>query len=268
MVGERVRRMPAGRDDPAEVLAAGPEGLGAPLVGPEPEVEDEVEFVARRVVGRPSAGMVDADLPDQHRAGVGRRHLPDPAQELVHDRVVEVAVPAIVELGRDAEPNDVGLVVAQGGVLAQPVRGIDAEAVDAPVEPEPEDVVHRRPHRRIAPVQVRLRRRVRVQVVLPVAGSSVQAGPRRRTPRASCSGGRRRQPDRARRTSPAGDRRARSATARTRDAGRRCDWGRSPAARAGPAGAPPGSGRRRRRAAEPRIDGAVVGHVVAEIDHR
>ena len=40
------------------------------------------------------------------------------------------------------------------------------------------DIEHRRPHRRIPPVQVRLLRQKRVEVVLPGALVEVQAGPK------------------------------------------------------------------------------------------
>ena len=51
-----------------------------------------------------------------------------------------------------------GLVVAKFRVLGEPVDGVDAEAVDATVEPEAQHVVHRRLYLGIVPVEVGLLR--------------------------------------------------------------------------------------------------------------
>ena len=57
-------------------------------------------------------------------------------------------------------------VVAQGRILVEPVRHVDAEAGDPPVEPEPQDRVELGVHGRLPPVQVRLAGQEVVQVVL------------------------------------------------------------------------------------------------------
>ncbi len=65
-----------------------------------------------------------------------------------------------------------GRVVAQLGVLDDDVAHVDAEAVDAAVEPEPEDAVEGVAHLVVPPVQVGLLPQVVVQVVL--AGRGVE----------------------------------------------------------------------------------------------
>ena len=54
------------------------------------------------------------------------------------------------------EAGELGGVVGQVGVLADAVDHVDAEAVDAAVEPEAHDVVHRRLDLGVGPVQVGL----------------------------------------------------------------------------------------------------------------
>ena len=58
-------------------------------------------------------------------------------------------------------------IVAQRGVLDQQPYGIDAKAIDAALEPEPEHVIHRCAHRRIAPVEIGLLAKEAVQIILP-----------------------------------------------------------------------------------------------------
>ena len=81
-------------------------------------------------------------------------------------------------------------VVAQLGVLQDPVERVDAEAVDAAVQPEAQHLAERLGHLGVAPVQVRLLGIEGVQV--PAPGRRV-ARPRRAAERrrASCSAGRR-----------------------------------------------------------------------------
>ena len=81
-----------------------------------------------------------------------------------------------------------GRVVAQLGVLDDQVAHVDAEAVDAAVEPEPQDVVELVAHVLVPPVQVGLLDQVVVHVVL--AGALVERpAPGRRSCSPSCSGG-------------------------------------------------------------------------------
>ena len=70
---------------------------------------------------------------------------------------------AVVELG-------VRRVVAELGVLVHLAQRVDAEAVDAAVEPEAQHGEHRLAHRRVAPVEVGLLAQVGVRVVLAALG--------------------------------------------------------------------------------------------------
>ncbi len=79
-------------------------------------------------------------------------------------------------LGERRRPGR-GRVVEQVGVLAERVDRVHAEPVHAPAEPGADDVLHRRDHLRVAPVEVGLLRIERVQV--PAAAALV---PRPRRP--------------------------------------------------------------------------------------
>ncbi len=60
-------------------------------------------------------------------------------------------------------------VVTQGGVLVEEVHQVETEPVDAALQPEASDTEHLAPHRRVAPVEVRLEGEEGVIVVLPGA---------------------------------------------------------------------------------------------------
>src|SRR3546814_8132206 len=73
-------------------------------------------------------------------------------------------------------PSRVRRVVSELVVLDEVPDDIDAEAVDAAVEPEAKHVVHRLPHRLVSPVEVRLLLEEGVVVILssrlvPFAGA-------------------------------------------------------------------------------------------------
>src|SRR6266508_415201 len=105
---------------------------------------------------------------------------PGPVAVLLGDR--SPAAPHVVHLGLvpgmgvdrvAGELVVVGvLVVGQPVALVQPVRDVDPQAVHAAVEPEPEHLLEVRRDVRVAPVEVGLLGRERVQV--PLAGGAVR----------------------------------------------------------------------------------------------
>ena len=206
------------------------------------EVEGEVQLVAVAEVGRDQLGLGEVDLADHHAvAGVLVEHGANAAQQRVRALVVVRADD--VEVAAD----DVGLRdVGQRGVLADEVHDVGAEAVDAAVQPEAQHVVHRLDDLRVVPVEVGLLGQEGVQV--PLLGGLV---PR---PRGAAAEGRRpvvgRMRPACRRasgTSRAWASRATRGSRRTTDAGRRCGWAPSPAARGCRARARRPAGRRRPR---------------------
>src|SRR5205085_1074108 len=64
-------------------------------------------------------------------------------------------------------PMWVHWVITELLILEQQPEDIDAEAIDSPVEPEAQDIIHDLAHSGIAPVQIGLFHIVQVQVVLP-----------------------------------------------------------------------------------------------------
>ena len=147
-----------GRVDRLDVRIAIPGGLQ------EVEVERLVVLV-RSQVEREALG-VDPGLGDHHRVAVRRLEHRSPTPV---DLVDAVAVPVgVVErLGRLEDVLDV-LDVGVLGVLDHAVGDIDAEAVDATVEPEAEDVVELGPDLFVLPVEIGLRRVEQVEVPLAV----------------------------------------------------------------------------------------------------
>ena len=126
----------------------------------EHEVEREVQLVVVAVERAELVGIEHVGLADEHAVrvvAVGERA--PPAQHVVHlgpARVVDAAQPAhlhppVVVLGG-------GRVVAQVAVLDDRVAHVDAEAGDAAVEPEAQDVVERVADVFVPPVEVGLRR--------------------------------------------------------------------------------------------------------------
>ena len=77
--------------------------------------------------------------------------------------LVEVGILQFVGIHRGTR---VRRVVPQLRILHQHVGDVDPEPVDAAIEPEAQYVEHRRPDRRIAPVQIRLLLEMGVQIEL------------------------------------------------------------------------------------------------------
>ena len=125
---------------------------GVPGTAQIGKVEHRVQLVPAQVAGQPR-GIGQPDLADQYPAGVFVGDLAPGPVDIVH--VVAVGI------GRRAR----GL--GQRRVLGQQRGGIDPDAVDAAIEPEPQDVLELLPHLRVGPVEVRLLGREQVQVPLP-----------------------------------------------------------------------------------------------------
>jgi len=134
----------------------------------EREVEGEMELIVRPVVRRHHLEIEDVRLADQEPrrlVAVGDR--PPAPKDVVHlgaVHAVDAALAEAAELGWVVVAER--KVVAELAVLDDRVRDVDPEAGDAPVEPEPEDVVERLAHLLVPPVQVGLRREEVVEVVL------------------------------------------------------------------------------------------------------
>jgi hypothetical protein len=72
--------------------------------------------------------------------------------------------------------------LGEAGILDEQRRGVDADAGNAALEPEPQDVLVLGPHVRVLPVEVRLLGREQVQVPLPVADARPGPSPEVRLP--------------------------------------------------------------------------------------
>ena len=163
-----------------------PERLGAEVGEDQREVEAEVKLVAAgSVEARELLGLEDPGLGDEDPmriVAVGDR--PPAAIDLVHLRTVQV-----VDLPL-SPPADLGGVVSGGRrvvaelrVVDQPVRDIDPEARDAPVEPEPQDVAERASDLLVPPVEIGLLGEEVVEVVLTRRGVELpRASPEDRSP--------------------------------------------------------------------------------------
>jgi len=141
------------------------------------EVEGGVQLVGAQVGGEP-LGRAHPHLAHEHLRGVVLVGHRTPAAE----HVVNLGL-VVLRAGRGRATGHHGIRgrVGVAGLLAQSVRHVDAEAVDAAVEPEPQDVVELLANLVARPVEVRLGGVEQVQVP-PAAGgavSMVQLRPRR-----------------------------------------------------------------------------------------
>ncbi len=64
-------------------------------------------------------------------------------------------------------PLRIHRIIAELLILEQPREYIDAEAIDAPIEPEAQDIIHGLAHPGIAPIQIGLFHIEQMQVILP-----------------------------------------------------------------------------------------------------
>ena len=106
--------------------------------------------------------------------GVGvvkrQRLLVELLEELVHARSVDVERSALLEVQRI-------FVVFQRINLGDHVEDVEPEAVHALVEPELQNVRHLFPHLRVLPVEIRLLRSEKVQVVFVCARDALPRRP-------------------------------------------------------------------------------------------
>jgi len=98
------------------------------------------------------------ELAEQHAvAGVAPDERTQLREQLVQARLIPRVLRQLTAIRQLAGPIlGVHRVVAPLRVLEEQRRRIEPEAVDAAIEPELQRVEHRRPHLRLAPVQVRL----------------------------------------------------------------------------------------------------------------
>ena len=216
------------------------------------------------VVRREQPGRAEVDLADHAcgRRGSRRARARMPRSSVVRRRSSRGGDSAA---RRDRSAGRSG----SAGSLPMQVHDVDAEAVDAAVEPEAQHVVHGRGDLGVRPVEVGLLGQEAVQVLL--AGRVVERPRRGRGERGAPVVRRPAVGRRSRQTyqSRFGLVARRRATRRTTDAGRRCGSAPSRASRAGPRACASASRRSKvGEVAEQRVDVAVVGHVVAEVGHR
>ncbi len=144
-----------------------PERGRVPVGLQQPEVERQVQLVRPDVPGQPLVA-VHPDLADRHPVRVRVEDPADQPVHVVHLRRRRSAGPARRSGSGTVLCRSRPVHVRQAGGLRHPVRHVDAEAVDAAVQPEPHRRLEVRRHRRVGPVQVRLLGREQVQVPLPV----------------------------------------------------------------------------------------------------
>ena len=145
------------------------------------EVERGVQLVGPQVGGQPLRRGHPHLAHEGLRGVVGVRHPAPLPEHVVDPRLVPLR--RVVDLAQDRHLGvDLGLPghrVAVG--LDQPVRHVDAEAVHAAVEPEPQRLLELRVHIGVGPVQVRLGGVEQVQVP-PAGRAAVRAQDRRPGP--------------------------------------------------------------------------------------
>ena len=141
------------------------------------EVERLVHLVGAHPV-RHLGQRLHPGFGDQHPVGtVLFEHLPPVAVDRVHAVLRPVGHVGLV--AAHAAALGIGQVVGQAGGLDHPVGDIHPEAVDAAIEPEPQDLAEPLPDPRVRPVEVGLARVEQVQVPLCFLGRRRSCGARR-----------------------------------------------------------------------------------------
>ena len=133
------------------------------------EIEGKMDGVEARPVILGQSRDVEIGLADEEPvARILGQHGPHLAGDVEDARRVGAVDRDELLEGRIAGAEvGVGRVVAELGVLHHVPDDVDPEAVDAALQPEAHGVVDRRPHRRIAPVEIGLLLQEGVVVVLP-----------------------------------------------------------------------------------------------------
>lgn len=154
---------------------------GADLVGIEVgfdqfEVEAQVQLVGPDVFGKAGV-VVDPDLADGHHIAVLVEHLADLSVVLVYTLVVEAWV-----LVGDMQHRGFGVFdIGQTGRFGHAVRDVEAESVDAAVQPEAQGIGEVVEYLGVVPVDVGLFGANRCRYHWPGVPSAsvtrVQAGP-------------------------------------------------------------------------------------------
>ena len=144
---QHVGRLRASRQHGLDLVDAGAERGRLPRAPQEAEVERELQLVERgTVVRRDAARIEQIDLADHHALAVASSSAAPAADDVVHLGPILIVDVLLAEvIAHRVRVAVVGRrVVAQRRVLDHLVDHVDAEAVDAPVEPEADDVLHRR----------------------------------------------------------------------------------------------------------------------------
>src|SRR5215471_7861572 len=107
-------------------------------------------------------------LTDEHALAIAIRYGTHLSHDLVYAWQVLVVVAQLASSGWITRlPNRIHRIITELLILEQPRKYVDAETIDATVEPEAQDIIHSLANLLVAPVQIRLFHIELVQVVLP-----------------------------------------------------------------------------------------------------
>ncbi len=175
VVGHRPAR-PAVAHGRLQLLHRGADVAGTVVVHQQLEAVAHVQAARRGVLGGGRQRILGGNLAQRHRARVlvqQRAQALEEADVLRPGVVVVVVLEGVrvvrAEAAAHALALRLGRVVAQLRVVETEIDRIQAEAVDATVQPELHVVQRGLLHRRVVEIQVRLRRQEVVQVVLAPA---------------------------------------------------------------------------------------------------
>src|SRR5437588_3190791 len=136
--------------------------------GHELEIEGQMNLVELLTVVLHQALHWQIQLTDEYALAIAIHHGTHLSHDLMDTRLIQSVEALLASIGWITRlPIVVHRVIAQLLIFEQPAEEVDAEAIDATVEPEAQDIVHGLAHLLIAPVQIRLFHIEEVQVVLP-----------------------------------------------------------------------------------------------------